>query len=94
MRYYDYENAMQMWLRGTDIGRATWNIDEVPLETFWENLDEEDEVADDYIIYAEEENELEYLKDKNEELKNEIYFLEEHIKMLNKYIDKLIEKKE
>ena len=94
MRYYDYENAMQMWLRGTDIGRATWNIDEVSLETFWENLDEEDEVADDYIIYAEEENELEYLKDKNEELKNEIYFLEEHIKMLNKYIDKLIEKKE
>lgn len=94
MRYYDYENAMQMWLRGTDIGRITWNIDEVPLETFWENLDEEDEVADDYIIYAEEENELEYLKDKNEELKNEIYFLEEHIKMLNKYIDKLIEKKE
>lgn len=94
MRYYDYENAMQMWLRGTDIGRIAWNIDEVPLETFWENLDEEDEVADDYIIYAEEENELEYLKDKNEELKNEIYFLEEHIKMLNKYIDKLIEKKE
>lgn len=94
MRYYDYENAMQLWLRGADIGRIAWNIDEVPLETFWENLDEEDEVADDYIIYAEEENELEYLKDKNEELKNEIYFLEEHIKMLNKYIDKLIEKKE
>ena len=94
MRYYDYENAMQLWLRGTDIGRIAWNIDEVPLETFWENLDEEDEVADDFIIYAEEENELEYLKDKNEELKNEIYFLEEHIKMLNKYIDKLIEKKE
>lgn len=94
MRYYDYENAMQMWLRGTDIGRATWNIDEVSLETFWGTLDEEDLLADDYIIYAEEENELEYLKDKNEELKNEIYFLEEHIKMLNKYIDKLIEKKE
>lgn len=94
MRYYDYESAMQLWLRGTDIGRASWNIDEVSLETFWENLDEEDEVADDFIIYADEENELEYLKDKNEELKNEIYFLEEHIKMLNKYIDKLIEKKE
>lgn len=94
MRYYDYENAMQLWLRGTDIGRAIWNIDEVSLETFWENLDEEDEVADDFIIYTDEENELEYLKDKNEELKNEIYFLEEHIKMLNKYIDKLIEKKE
>jgi hypothetical protein len=94
MRYYDYENALIMWLQNYEIGRASWNIDEVPLETFWENLDEEDEVADDYIIYAEEENELEYLKDKNEELKNEIYFLEEHIKMLNKYIDKLIEKKE
>jgi hypothetical protein len=94
MRYYDYENALIMWLQNYEIGRASWNIDEVSLETFWENLDEEDEVADDYIIYAEEENELEYLKDKNEELKNEIYFLEEHIKMLNKYIDKLIEKKE
>lgn len=95
MKYYDYENALIMWLQGFDIGRTIWNVDEAPLEKFWETLDEEDLLADDYIIYAEEEeNELEYLKDKNEELKNEIYFLEEHIKMLNKYIDKLTEKKE
>lgn len=86
MRYYDYENAMQLWLRGVDVGRAIWNIDEVPLETFWETLDEEDEVADDYIIYAEEEEneELEYLRNENEELKLRVMFLENQIKMLNK----------
>ena len=85
MRYYDYENAMQMWLRGTDIGRTIWNTDEVSLEKFWETLDEEDLLADDYIIYAEEENEeLEYLRNENEELKLRIMFLENQIKMLNK----------
>lgn len=85
MRYYDYENALIMWLQNYDIGRAIWNIDEVPLETFWETLDKEDEVADDYIIYAEEENEkLEYLRNENEELKLRIMFLEKQIKMLNK----------
>lgn len=85
MRYYDYENAMQMWLRGTDIGRASWNIDEVSLEVFWENLDEEDLLADDYIIYTDEVNEeLEYLRNENEELKLRIMFLENQIKMLNK----------
>lgn len=85
MRYYDYENAMQMWLRGTDIGRAVWNIDEVSLEVFWENLDEEDLLADDYIIYTDEVNEeLEYLRNENEELRLRIMFLENQIKMLNK----------
>ena len=85
MRYYDYENAMQMWLRGADIGRTAWNIDEVSLEVFWENLDEEDLLADDYIIYTDEVNEeLEYLRNENEELKLRIMFLENQIKMLNK----------
>ena len=84
MRYYDYENAMQMWLQNFEIGRASWNIDEVSLEVFWENLDEEDLLADDYIIYAEENEELEYLRNENEELKLRIMFLENQIKMLNK----------
>jgi len=85
MRYYDYENAMQLWLRGADIGRTAWNIDEVSLEVFWENLDEEDLLADDYIIYTDEVNEeLEYLRNENEELRLRIMFLENQIKMLNK----------
>lgn len=85
MRYYDYENAMQMWLRGTDIGRGIWNTDEAPLEVFWETLDEEDLLADDYIIYTDEvDEELEYLRNENEELKLRVMFLENQIKMLNK----------
>ena len=85
MRYYDYENALIMWLQNYDIGRTVWNIDEVPLETFWGTLDEEDLLADDYIIYADEENEeLEYLRNENEELKLRVMFLENQIKMLNK----------
>ena len=85
MRYYDYENAMQLWLRGADIGRTAWNIDEVSLEVFWENLDQEDLLADDYIIYTDEVNEeLEYLRNENEELKLRVMFLENQIKMLNK----------
>ena len=64
MRKYNFENAMEMWLRGFDIGREGWN--EQALGCYWNELTEEDKLANDYIVFETDEDEFELEHDPND----------------------------
>lgn len=84
MRKYNFECALVMWLQGVNIGRKDWN--EQALGCHWEYLEEEDKLANDYIIFEIDEDEFELEHDSND-----YEYSQEELKLIEKWDKELDE---